>query len=213
MQSMRVSTIVNGRWRQNCHIVADAAGSALVVDPGSEWERIAAEVEGNHWRIAAIVNTHAHYDHVGAVAPLQERCGAPFYLHGADAALLKRANLYRMLFESRDAVRIPSISHDISTLPPTFTIGTFSISWIATPGHTDGSVCLRLDDMLFSGDTLMHDALGRTDLPGGNRDRLIASVRTLMDLPGETVVYAGHGPRTTLAAEFAPGSRVWQLLQ
>jgi hydroxyacylglutathione hydrolase len=210
---MRVSTVVNGKWRQNCHIVADDAGSAIVVDPGSEWQRIAAELDGNGWRLVAIVNTHAHYDHVGAVAPLQERCGAPFYLHGADAPLLKRANLYRMLFESRDAVRIPSISHDISSLPSTFEIGPFLISWIATPGHTDGSVCLLVDNKLFSGDTLMHGAVGRTDLPGGNRDRLLASVRKLMELPGETVVYAGHGPSTTLASEFTPGSKVWELLQ
>lgn len=210
---MRVSTIVNGKWRQNCHIVADDEGNAIVVDPGSECERIAAELDANQWRIAAIVNTHAHYDHVGAVAPLQERCGAPFYLHGADAALLKRANLYRMLFESNEPVRIPSISHDISGLPSTFEIGSFSISWIATPGHTEGSVCLLLDNMLFSGDTLMHNAIGRTDLPGGNPDRLMASVRKLMELPGDTLVYAGHGPRTTLATEFAPGSRIWELLQ
>jgi glyoxylase-like metal-dependent hydrolase (beta-lactamase superfamily II) len=210
---MRVTTVVNGRWRENCHIVADEAGNAIIVDPGSQYEMIAAEVDANQLRVLAIVNTHAHYDHVGAVAPLQERYDAPFYLHGADAPLLKRANLYRMLFESRDAVRIPTISHDIAMLPPAFEIGPLSVSWIATPGHTDGSVCLLLDNALFSGDTLMHNAIGRTDLPGGNRERLLASVRKLMDLPGETVVYAGHGPSTTLGAEFSAGSRVLDLLQ
>ena len=90
---MRVITVVNGRWRENCHIVADETGNAIIVDPGSQYEMIAAEVEANQLRVLAIVNTHAHYDHVGAVAPLQERYEAPFYLHGADAPLLKRANL------------------------------------------------------------------------------------------------------------------------
>ena len=210
---MRVNTVVNGKWRQNCHILADDNRQAIVVDPGSEWQRIAAELDANGLEILAIVNTHAHYDHVGAVAPLQERSGAPFYLHGADAALLKRANLYRMLFESNDPVRIPSISHDIATLPSTFEVGPFSVSWIATPGHTDGSVCLLIGEMLFSGDTLMHDAVGRTDLPGGDRGRLLASVRKLMELPGDTRVFAGHGPPTTVGAEFAPGRPVWELLQ
>ena len=210
---MRVSTIVNGRWRQNCHIIADDAGDAIVVDPGSDGDRIAGEVEANGWHVLAILNTHAHYDHVGAVVPLQQRFDAPFYLHGADAMLLRRANLYRMLFESNEAVRIPSISQDIATLPPVFRIGSFAITWIFTPGHTDGSVCLLLEGKLFSGDTLMHSAVGRTDLPGGDRARLIESLRKLRDLPGHTVVYGGHGPTTTLEAEFAPGSVVSELLQ
>ncbi len=126
--------------------------------------------------------------------PCRSGIDAPFYLHGADAPLLKRANLYRLLFEGREAVQIPAISHDIAGLPATFDIGPFAISWIATPGHTDGSVCLLIEDALFSGDTLMHNDVGRTDLPGGNHERLLVSVRKLMLLPGETVVYGGHGP-------------------
>jgi hydroxyacylglutathione hydrolase len=211
--SVQVTTFVNGKWRQNCYIIANQKGDAVIVDPGSQSEEIAALVDENHWRIHGIINTHAHYDHVGAVALLKERYHAPFYLHSADEHLLRRANLYRMLFESRDAVRIPTVTHDISNLPRTFELGPFEISWIPTPGHTEGSVCLLLQDFLFSGDTLMRDALGRTDLPGGNRDQLLASVRKLMDLPGRIVVCGGHGPRTTLDAEFSPGARVWSLLQ
>ena len=211
-RGIRVETVVNGRWRENCYIVAHGA-DVLVVDPGSQPEEIAARVGAMGSRVLGIVNTHAHYDHIGAVAALQERYRAPFYLHGADAPLLKRANLYRLLFEGREAVQIPAISYDIAGLPATFDIGPFAISWIATPGHTDGSVCLLIEDALFSGDTLMHNDVGRTDLPGGNHERLLVSVRKLMLLPGETVVYGGHGPSTTLAAEFAPGSRVWKLLQ
>ena len=210
---MRVSTVVNGKWRENCHIVADASGHALIVDPGSESTKIAEEIDANGLTVLAVIGTHAHHDHIGAVVPIQERYGAPFYLHRADAALLKRANLFRMMFDANDSVKIPTISHDISALPSSFEIGPFAISWIATPGHTEGSVCLLVRDVLFSGDTLMHKAIGRSDLPGGNRARLLASVRKLMELPGETVVHAGHGPSTTLAAEFAPGSPVLAQLQ
>jgi glyoxylase-like metal-dependent hydrolase (beta-lactamase superfamily II) len=211
--SLEVITFVNGKWFQNCYIMFDQDNDAIIIDPGSRPEDIAALVEKNHWRIHAIVNTHAHYDHIGAVAGLKERYEVPFYLHGADEHLLKRANLYRMLFESREAVRIPTITHDISRLPATFEVGPFAISWIATPGHTEGSVCLLCKGFLFSGDTLMHNSVGRTDLPGGNRDQLHASVRKLMALPRETVVCGGHGPRTTLQVEFAPGARVRSLVQ
>jgi glyoxylase-like metal-dependent hydrolase (beta-lactamase superfamily II) len=210
---LRVTQFINGKWKENCYVAANDSGDALIIDPGSNADGIMALVDRNHWRVYAILNTHAHYDHVGAVAALQERYQAPFYLHRADESLLKRANLYRMLFESRDAIKIPVITQDISILPAVFELGPFSISWIATPGHTDGSVCLLLGEYLFSGDTLMHDAIGRTDLPGGNREQLLASVRKLMNLPGETVLCGGHGPQSTLQAEFSPGARAWSLLQ
>lgn len=209
---VQVTTFVNGRWRQNCYLITGSSADTIIVDPGSQADEIAALVDQNGWRVRAIVNTHAHYDHVGAVAALQDRYGAPFYLHRADEALLKRANLYRMLFESRDSVRIPSITHDLAAQRPAFEVGSLTLTWMATPGHTEGSVCLLLGGHLFSGDTLMRDTIGRTDLPGGNRERLLASVRQLMELPGDTVVLGGHGPRTTVAAEFAPGARVRSLL-
>jgi hydroxyacylglutathione hydrolase len=211
--SLEVTTFVNGRWHENCYVVANRDGDALIVDPGSHAKDVIAMVDDHRWHVHAIINSHAHYDHVGAVAELKDHYQAPFYLHGADEPLLKRANLYRMLFESRDAVRIPGMTHDISRLPAKFEVGPFSVSWIATPGHTEGSVCLLVQNFLFSGDTLMHNAIGRTDLPGGNREQLLVSVRKLMALPGDLVVCGGHGPRTTLAAEFSPGARVWSLLQ
>ncbi len=204
---------MNGKWRQNCYLVADGAGDALIIDPGSQAGDIIALIDRHGWRIHSILNTHAHYDHMGAVADLMERYQAPFYLHHADQPLLQRANLYRMLFESRDAVRVPSIIQDIAELPATFQTGPFTVSWLSTPGHTEGSVCLRIGNVLFSGDTLMQGAIGRTDLPGGNRDLLLASIRKLMDLPGDTVVYGGHGSPTTLSSELSPGATVWSLLQ
>ena len=118
-----------------------------------------------------------------------------------------------MIFESAEAIRVPMIDYDIATLPPVFQAGPFSVAWMATPGHTPGSVCFRLGEYLFSGDTLMHNAIGRTDLPGGDRSQLLASVRRLQDLPGDTVVCGGHGPQSSLKAEFAPGAPVWNLLQ
>jgi len=210
--SLEVTTFVNGRWRQNCYIASSGTDS-LVIDPGSQAADLIKLIEERDWRIHGILNTHGHFDHVGAVADVKDRYSTPFYLHAADELLLKRANLYRMLFEAKDPVRIPAVTHDISKLPEAFEVGPFSISWISTPGHTAGSVCFRIENYLFSGDTLMQNAIGRTDLPGGNHDQLLGSVRKLQSLPQETIVCGGHGPRTTLQQEFSPESRIRRLLQ
>ena len=204
---------MNGIWRENCYIVANAAGDALIVDPGSDADAIAGLIDRNGWRVHGIVNTHAHYDHIGAVAGIKERYAAPFFLHDADAPLLRRANLYRMIFESREAIRVPSVTFNISELAETFEVGPFAVSWMGTPGHTEGSVCLRVENFLFSGDTLMHNIVPRSDLPGGNREHLVGSLRKLMELPGELTVCGGHGGRTTVAAAFSPESPVWSLLR
>jgi hydroxyacylglutathione hydrolase len=203
---------VNGRWKQNCYIVAKGSGDAFVVDPGSQAEELVSLIAAKAWRVHAIINTHGHFDHIGAVAAIMDQYGVPFFLHRGDERLLERANLFRMVFEARDPVRIPAITTDIASLPESFDLGPFCISWFPTPGHTEGSVCLQVENYLFSGDTLMQNAIGRTDLPGGNREKLLASVRGLSLLPGETVVCGGHGPRTTIAAEFSQGSRVSRLL-
>lgn len=206
-------TIVNGRWEENCYIVAGDEGNALVIDPGSGAGEIMRAIDDGKWRVSAIVNTHGHYDHIGAVAEMMEHYDVPFYLHAADEKLLRRANLYRMLWEAGDAVRIPRVTHDLSSLPSEITIAGCTLSWTSAPGHTAGSVCLQIGNYLFSGDTLMRGAIGRTDLPGGDRKALLASVRKLSTLPGETVVCGGHGPRTTIAAEFSRGARVGSLLE
>ena len=206
-----VHTFVNGRWKENCYIVTKN-NDALIIDPGSQADELIGWIDQNRWQIIAIVNTHGHFDHIGAVAALKEKFQVPFYLHGADARLVERGNLFRMVFESHEPIRIPTIDHDIAELASRFGLGPFQISWLSTPGHTQGSICLQIGDFLFSGDTLMRNAIGRTDLPGADREQLIASIRKLKALPGELVVCGGHGPRTTIAAEFSTGSRVASLV-
>jgi len=206
-----VHTFVNGRWKENCYIVTKN-NDALIIDPGSQADELIGWIDQNRWQIIAIVNTHGHFDHIGAVAALKEKFQVPFYLHGADARLVERGNLFRMVFESHEPIRIPTIDHDIAELASRFGLGPFQISWLSTPGHTQGSICLQIGDFLFSGDTLMRNAIGRTDLPGADREQLMASIRKLKALPGELVVCGGHGPRTTIAAEFSTGSRVASLV-
>ena len=175
--SLSVTTFVNGTWQENCYILSDAALNAIVIDPGSGAPEIIRLIDKAGYRVHGIVNTHAHFDHVGAVAELKEHFAVPFYLHSADAALLRRANTYKLMFDKGPAIRIPAITTDIAALPADFSVGPFALSWTSTPGHTDGSVCFQIDDVLLTGDTLLRGALGRTDLAGGNRDLLIATIR------------------------------------
>ena len=88
--SLQVSTFVNGRWRQNCHLIADRQKDVLIVDPGSDSPGLAKLINENGWHPRAIINTHGHFDHIGAVADLMDRYAVPFYLHRADEALLRR---------------------------------------------------------------------------------------------------------------------------
>ncbi len=209
--SLQVTTFVNGTWRENCYILSNEAGDAIVIDPGSRAPEIIDMIDQAKYRVHGIVNTHGHFDHIGAVAELKERYAIPFYLHSADESLVRRANTYKLVFDKGEFLKIPSVTTDISSLPAHFHVGPFELSWTSTPGHTDGSVFLQVDQILFSGDTLMQGAIGRTDLPGGNRALLPATMKTLQSFAADLTMYPGHGPVTTIGAEFAPGTPAWKL--
>jgi len=194
-----VETFVNGKWHQNCHILAAATGEAIIVDPGSDAPAIRNLIAKRDWRVLAIANTHAHYDHVGAISELMAQYDVPFYLHGADLDLLKRANLYKLLFDSRESIRVPTVTHDFGELPDVVSIGPFEVKILNTPGHTEGSVCLQVDGHLFSGDTLMSGGSGRTDLPGGDAEALAHSLDKIARLPADLLLHGGHGPSVTLS--------------
>jgi glyoxylase-like metal-dependent hydrolase (beta-lactamase superfamily II) len=160
---------------------------AVVIDPGADAERIAAEAERHSLTIDTIVNTHGHGDHTGANRRLKELTGARIVLHEADAAGHPEADV--RLDGSEETLKVGDI--------------TFRV--IHTPGHTPGGICLYAEGNLFTGDTLFVGDSGRTDLAGGHRPTLGASIRKLMELPEDTVVWPGHdyGPtrHSTLAWE------------
>ena len=145
----------------------------LVIDPGPDPDIIVAAVEEEGLTIAMIVNTHGHGDHTAGNAALKARTGAPVLIHQGDAHLYPQAD--RLL--SRET---------------TLSLGQITFEVIHTPGHTPGGICLYAQGNLFTGDTLFVGDSGRTDLPGGDRPTLGASIRRLMRLPDETVVWPGH---------------------
>ena len=196
-----VSTIVSGKWRENCYILSSGT-EAVVIDPGEDADAILSHLDTQRLAVKAILCTHAHYDHIGAVSDLQSRYAAPFYLHAADRPLLRQANLYRKLFGGERTIAIPSIDVDLATSPALQFSGT-DIEVMHTPGHTPGGVAFFTRDAVFVGDTIFRNRAGRTDLPGGDRPAIEASLRKLLALSPELVVYPGHGLPARLAEVIA----------
>jgi hydroxyacylglutathione hydrolase len=193
-----------GMLQCNCHIVGDPiTHDAIVIDPGDEIERILEVIARHKLKVRAILNTHAHIDHVGGLKKLRDVTGAPVLMHESDLAL------YNSLEKQARWIRLP--------MPPLTEVDDFlreggSVKWgnyelrvIHTPGHSEGSVCLYLPretGLLFAGDTLFAGSIGRTDLWGGSPEEILRSLQTkLLVLPDETIVFPGHGPATTIGAE------------
>jgi hydroxyacylglutathione hydrolase len=207
-----VHTIVTGEWRENCYVLRGHGRHAVVVDPGEDTDAIIGYLSAESLTVDAIINTHAHYDHVGSVADIRARYNAPFHLHAGDHRLLKQVNFYRVLFGGKRAIAIPEVDVDLAACPTLMFAG-MSIEVIHTPGHTSGSVSFLTEGLLFSGDTLFGSRVGRTDLPGGDRAALGASVQRLLQLPPETVVFPGHGARASLAEILSANREAAELLK
>ena len=130
---LAVVTIPNGRWKENCYLVVDGSAHALVIDPGSDAAQIVTAIEKVGLKVLAVLNTHGHYDHMGAVAALQARFGIPFYLHSADEKILKGANLYMKVFEGSEPVTIPRVDRYLDREELPIVIGDFEVQVRFTP--------------------------------------------------------------------------------
>lgn len=195
---MRVFPLTLGPLGENAYLVAGEEGVVLI-DPGDEPERLLALMEETGLRPQAILLTHAHFDHVGAVAPLVEALGLPVYLHPLDLPLYRRAAEVAAAF-GRSLPTPP-----LPVVPLEEGMRLYGLSVWHLPGHSPGHVAfLALEEdppQAFSGDLLFRGSIGRYDLPGADRQALFRSLRRLLRLPPETRVYPGHGPPTTLGLE------------
>lgn len=185
----------------NCYVVRSERGAeeAVVVDPGGDAAQLRLELARTGVRCAAILITHSHWDHLGAVADLAEASGAPVSMSEIEAAVLERpADFY-------PEVSIRPYTPDVLLHGgERFEAAGITFETLLVPGHSPGHLAYHGDACLFSGDVLFAGSVGRTDLPFGDWEALVASIATLMErFPPETVVYSGHGPPTTLGAERA----------
>ena len=203
--ALEVEMLTVGPVAENCFIVrADGSDRLLVVDPGDEAERILAAVEETGAEVEAILLTHTHFDHIGAVAPVARATGAPVYVPEIEKPVLADIMAYVPWegfgpYESYDA-------DETLAGGETLNLAGLELDVIFTPGHSPGHVTysVRGEDAIFSGDVLFQGSVGRTDLPGADGPTLLASLGTLLEtFPDETVVHPGHMGLTTLGAERA----------
>ena len=204
---MKIDCFVLGAYQTNCYVLRNSAAAidCLIVDTGLEAGELVDFLRKHKLNPVAVVLTHGHVDHITGLAEVREKYpGTKVYIHKLDAEMLTGAssNISALM------------GQPFSTAPADFACeqgdviesAGIKLEVIHTPGHTPGGVCLYSSDdgIVFVGDTLFADSIGRTDFPGGSMGRLVKSIKEkLLTLPDDTVVYPGHGPTTTIAQEKA----------
>lgn len=198
---MILESVCVGPMEVNCYILASAKDSlAIVIDPGDSEDKIRQALDKYKLKPAFIINTHGHYDHIGC----DDKLGAPVYIHSEDLSLLKDAKLnlsafFALPYRVESEIRILKDRETIQ-------LDDIELEVMHMPGHTPGGIALLMkkpaDKIVFTGDSLFYQSIGRFDLEGGNESLLIRAIRQrLLILADDTVVYPGHGPLTTIGQE------------
>jgi hydroxyacylglutathione hydrolase len=198
--AVKVQTFTVGAFQENCYLlVDDRTNRAVIVDPGSEGQRLVEAVDRSGATLEAVWITHAHVDHVGAVAAIKQRWDVPVYLHPLDRRLYeaagRQAQVYNVPFEEP-----PPPDREFSD-GQRVTVGDVELAVMHAPGHSPGHVVIHGDGIALVGDCLFAGSIGRTDLPFSNPPQLAASLEKISALAPETVVYPGHGLDTTIGEE------------
>jgi len=187
-----------GNWKENAYIL-EYKGQSVLIDPGDNFEELDEEFQKNRTQHVAIINTHGHFDHIGAVESFKTKYDIPFYLHSKDRRILTQANMIRQFANDSQSIKIPAIDHYLDSLV-SFQLKDKEIFFHHTPGHSHGSVCMEIDNNLFSGDIFYHDSIGRTDLPGGNKELLRSSVNFIIQRFEGYNIFPGHNKPFVLDA-------------
>ncbi|WP_079509737.1 MBL fold metallo-hydrolase [Mesobacillus jeotgali] len=201
---MKWKQVPLGPLQTNCYIIYDKTLSCLIIDPGENPKKLSSVIEQLKLKPEAILLTHAHFDHIGAVDRIRDKYGIKVYIHEKEKDWLTDPALngsrHFMLNEPIKARAADNLFKNEGEM----SIGNFAFEIFETPGHSPGSVSLYfpIANFVVAGDALFQGSIGRTDLPGGNHNQLIKSIHDkLLVLPEETEVLPGHGPTTTIGLE------------
>ncbi len=194
-------TLIVGGLQTNCYILkADDSDECVVIDPGGEPQRVIDAVSSAGLELTRILCTHGHPDHTGGVSLLHDELGGSFYLASSD--IKYSAQPPGWLLAALGGYQQPPQPDASLNSAASVQLGSEKIVFIRTPGHTPGSTCFLFEGMVFTGDTLFKDSIGRYDLPGGDGKQELESIRDrLLVLPDEILVYPGHGPSSTIGDE------------
>ena len=202
---MILETLTVGPFQENCYVIGDEeTGTGAIVDPGDEATRIALAVEQTELEIGQILVTHAHIDHVGAVAALADEYACPVLMHAEAVPMLQQLPTQAMMMGLRFG-KVPTVDRHIED-EEVLEVGSLRLTSLYTPGHAPGHLAFYAggEELVLSGDALFAGSVGRTDLFGGDMEVLMRSINErLLTLPDATRVYPGHGPQTTIATERA----------
>lgn len=186
-----IKTIAVGTWKVNCYLVA-LGNEGWIIDPGDEAENIIHFLNLDNYKLKGIINTHGHFDHVGAVSEIKEKYNIPFFIHSKDKRLISHGNLYRGFSGDSSIKKTPIIDDYLDTFP-FIKIKDKKIMIYHTPGHTPGSVCYEIDGNLITGDLFFKDKIGRTDLPGSNTKLILTSIKYIFENFRGFLIRPGHG--------------------
>jgi len=196
-----IKSLAVGPIMANCFILGcEETRKAVVIDPGDEGEKILLSLAEDKLKVEHIINTHGHFDHVGANRMMKEATGADIFIHALDAPMLNSLSETAAGF----GLNVQNSPPPDKTMEDgdVISFGSISLKVIHTPGHTLGGVSLYTDGSVFVGDTLFQGSIGRTDFPGGSYETLISSIREKLFVLGDDVrVFSGHGPETSIGAE------------
>ncbi len=198
---MIIKNVVVGPLDVNCYILGcEDTKVAAIIDPGDNADEIIKVIDKEGLKPGFIINTHAHFDHIGGVKAIQDHYKIDFFLHKEDLFLVENASEQATAF-GLSPIPKPDVNKFVNN-GDKISLGDKVINVIHTPGHSPGGTCYHVDNNVFVGDTMFAGSIGRTDLPGGSYETLINSIKErLFPLGDSTAVYPGHGPSTTIGNE------------
>ncbi|MDR3256730.1 MAG: MBL fold metallo-hydrolase [Endomicrobium sp.] len=202
---IKIKKIISGILEENCYVVYNSQSlQAIIIDPGEDGKKVISEIREDNLKLEMLINTHGHCDHIFSDDQIRSEFKIPLAIHKYETEMLTNAckNCSELFGFPRTIKEAEILLEDNQKVELSF--ATFIV--LHTPGHTKGSICLLFDDFLITGDTLFAGTIGRTDLDGGNYEKILKSLSKIKKLNPSLIVYPGHGSRTTLANELRHNS-------